>query len=117
MDPEANAKAPMLSGNGVQTTVRLSAADQTVPQRVSANSPPPPQDGDLTASPFFQNSKLLYLFLFCPDCTVVTAVDMVQDECTARPDGRRSRAGHPARLSGPSHHLLRRHDHADFFPW
>lgn len=42
MDPEANAKAPMLSGqnagSGVQTTVRLSAADLTVPQRVSANS-------------------------------------------------------------------------------
>ena len=36
MDPEANAKSPMLADpTGVQTTVRLSAADRTLPQRVS----------------------------------------------------------------------------------
>lgn len=35
MDSEANAKSPMLAGSGVQTTVRLSAADLTLRQRVS----------------------------------------------------------------------------------
>lgn len=37
MEPEANAKAPMLSGgNGVQTTVRFSNTDMSIRQKVSS---------------------------------------------------------------------------------
>lgn len=106
MDSEANAKAPMLAGpnsSGVQTTVRLSATDQSVPHGVSAcvilcTS-------DAATRPSKLKSSLFFSLHSCslPSCT---ADVVVEEKWTAGPDDHGSGAGSAAGFPDASFHLL-----------